>query len=257
MKLILVCSLKGGVGKTTVCVGLAKALRRLGLRTAILDADYRTPDLCIAFGEEAERAELTRAPGDLIVPPTVEGIQIMSMAYLWSPDSCVEVSDEDALDNVAHLLTPGVIQWNPEYLLVDTPPTATGQIRAALESPDILGAVVVSHPSKVARADCRRTVDMFRQHRVPVIVLVSNMGVDAEGRQMFDLRDGDMEAFAREYGLPAFFALPYMLDGDRRDGLFDALATLVLETTPKVLERHEPGDAAWKAAVQLARRLKK
>ena len=257
MKLLLVCSLKGGTGKTTVAVGLARALRRTGKKVGILDLDFRTPNVPVVLGGGAEDAELGLGPDDVIVPATVEGLQVVSMAYIWPPERCVEVSDEDALKDVIQMLTPGVIAWCPDFVVLDTPPTATGMVRAALAAPDLIGAVIVSHPSRVARVDTERTIDMFREHQVPVIILVSNMGTDGTGGQMFDLTDADLKAVADRHGIPAFFSLPYVREGPARDALFDQLLRAVLGTEPVLLARREPSDAGWKAAVKLARRVLK
>ena len=45
MRMVAVMSGKGGVGKTTTCVGLALALKEMGFRPAILDLDLENPSL--------------------------------------------------------------------------------------------------------------------------------------------------------------------------------------------------------------------
>ena len=49
---ILICSGKGGGGKTTLTANLGIALARLGLRTVVLDADFGLRNLDLLLGRE-------------------------------------------------------------------------------------------------------------------------------------------------------------------------------------------------------------
>ena len=49
---ILICSGKGGVGKTTTTANLGIALARLGARTVVLDADFGLRNLDLLLGLE-------------------------------------------------------------------------------------------------------------------------------------------------------------------------------------------------------------
>jgi len=51
-KIIMIASLKGGVGKTTVCAALAHALATLGNKTLAVDMDFGVRSLDIALGHE-------------------------------------------------------------------------------------------------------------------------------------------------------------------------------------------------------------
>jgi len=51
-RIILICSGKGGVGKTTLTANLGIALARLGERTAVLDADFGLRNLDLLLGLE-------------------------------------------------------------------------------------------------------------------------------------------------------------------------------------------------------------
>jgi ATP-binding protein involved in chromosome partitioning len=52
MRKIVVASIKGGVGKTTVSSNLARSLKRLGFSVGYLDADITAPTGSEAFGLE-------------------------------------------------------------------------------------------------------------------------------------------------------------------------------------------------------------
>ncbi len=51
-RIILICSGKGGVGKTTLTANLGIALARQGSRTAVLDADFGLRNLDLLLGLE-------------------------------------------------------------------------------------------------------------------------------------------------------------------------------------------------------------
>jgi Mrp family chromosome partitioning ATPase len=254
LKTILSASVKGGVGKTTVAVGLAQALNRKGFRVGVLDLDYRAP--CVPIVLNAEDLVLGRTEEDALVPVQVDGLYMFSMAFIWPASKCVQVEDSDAADDVRQLLAPGVIAWPKlDFLVCDTPPTSSGIVRVALESSEAAGAVVISHPSRVSRADTLRTLDLFSEKQVPVFGLVSNQGVDERGENRFDLQDQDIRDLAARYNIPWCFCIPHT----RQLGPhFDELAELILATSPVLLTKtKEPQGAAWDKIMTLARQLTK
>jgi len=232
MKTIISASVKGGVGKTTVAVGLAQALLRRGCKVGILDLDYRAPNVPILLNAEGETIGRTR--DDALVPVAIAGLHLFSMAHVWPSEKCIMVEDNDATNDVAELLEPGVIAW-PEldYLVIDTPPTSSGIVRVALEASGAAGAVIVSQPSRVSRADTLRTLDLFSEKQVPVYALVSNQGLDEQGRALYDLTDEDIDVLARQSRVPIFIAIPHT---KHLDPYFDSLAHKVVFTKPVVLD---------------------
>lgn len=255
MKVILSCSIKGGVGKTTVAVHTALALARRGFKVGILDLDYRAP--CVPIMLDGENATLQRGEGDVLIPATVQGLSVMSMAYIWPPYKCVTVEDTEAMEQVAELLVGDVLKWpeDQQYLILDTPPTSSGIIKVALELSQASGALVISHPSRVSLADTVRTMDLFSEKQVPIYGLISNQGTDEERRQRYDLTDQHLEELAKHYKLPLFFSIPHT---PTLEPYFDDLIAIMLQTTPILLEKpKEPGDVVWRKLVQLSRVLTK
>jgi ATP-binding protein involved in chromosome partitioning len=92
---IAVGSGKGGVGKSTVAVNLAIALKHRGYSVGILDANITGPNIPKLIG--IENSHLT-AGTDGIEPVNADGFKVISMALLLeSRDSAVvwRGSDED------------------------------------------------------------------------------------------------------------------------------------------------------------------
>ena len=252
MKAIIIAALKGGVGKTTIAVGLAKALYMMGLRVGILDLDYRNPEVLIALG--TANSSLGRTSSDGLVPPIIEGISVVSMAMIWPPTKAVLVEDENAILDVQQLLTPGVIAW-PELdmLVYDSPPTSSGISVVALTSPTVTGAVAVTQPSALSKAALLRTLDLFSEKQIPIYGILSNQGMDEEGRQRYDLQDQDIIDLAARYGLPWCFCIPHTRDLTPH---FDGLAQCILSTQPVLLAKpKEPQGVAWDKIITLAQKL--
>jgi len=240
MKLILVAGLKGGVGKTTVSTGLAKAMARMGLKVGVLDLDYRTPNVLEAFGASTEITHDYET--NTLNPPLVDGVKLFSMSYIWPPGKSVQVSDEDAMKDVEHLLTTKVLNWGDlDYLVVDTPPTSVGVVEAAVDAPDLAGALIVSHASIFARADTMRTIDLFREKEVPILGLICNqVGIH-------DLTAEDMKAVADAVSLPYFFAIPQIPATDQTafEAKFDQIAAILGDIEPVTLTVESLEDDAW------------
>ena len=79
--IIAVGSAKGGVGKSTVAVNIALALRSQGARVGILDADIHGPSQQVMLGVDPEQRPQTVAPNS-IIPMEAHGIQSISMGFL-------------------------------------------------------------------------------------------------------------------------------------------------------------------------------
>lgn len=110
MKTILVGSLKGGVGKTTISAGLALALSRRGFNVGAIDLDYHAPNLHILLNCNQKP---TRGKGSSVIPPVANGIKVISWAMIWPPESAVTVEDSqvDAEDmrHVINILRASVV----------------------------------------------------------------------------------------------------------------------------------------------------
>jgi ATP-binding protein involved in chromosome partitioning len=162
---------KGGVGKSTVAVGLALALKRRGFKVGLLDADIQGPSAHILLGIR-ERA---RATADKrLIPLESHGLKMLGMGVMADPDKAVAWRGPMVAGAMVQMAT--VADWGElDVLVVDLPP-GTGDIHLSLAqklAPS--GALVVTTPQALARADARRAVAFFEQLKVPVLGVVMNM----------------------------------------------------------------------------------
>jgi ATP-binding protein involved in chromosome partitioning len=199
--LIAVASGKGGVGKTTVAVNLAIALKNLGAKVGLLDADVYGPNVPVMLGtSEQPRAMDERT----IVPVEAHGVKMISMGLL-NPGDKPLIWRGPMLHSVIQQFLRSV-QWGElDHLIVDLPP-GTGDVQLTLiQSVAVSGTVVVTTPSIVSLADVRKAIEMFRQVHVEILGVVENMSYfncpHCQGRiDVFG--HGEGQRMAQVFGVP-------------------------------------------------------
>lgn len=162
---------KGGVGKSTVAVGLALALSRRGLKVGILDGDIQGPSVHILLGV---RTRATATAEKRLVPIDAHGLRMLGMGVMADPDKAVAWRGPMVAGALVQMAT--VADWGDlDVLVVDLPP-GTGDVHLSFaQKLKPSGALVVTTPQVLARADARRAVAFFEQLQVPVLGAVLNM----------------------------------------------------------------------------------
>jgi len=170
-RVVAVASGKGGVGKSTVAVNLALALKALGNRVGLLDADIYGPSIPLMMGTQAT----PRAGQDKKIYPVEKyGISLISMGFFLDDKSPVIWRGPIVMSIVRQFLRD-VLWGELDYLVVDLPPgTGDAALTLAQEVP-LTGGVIVSTPQDVALLDVQRGIAMFRQVNVPILGVIENM----------------------------------------------------------------------------------
>jgi len=169
--IIPVASGKGGVGKSTVAVNLALALKERGARVGLLDADVYGPSLQILLGT----SEGPRGGKDKEIRPVEkDGIKLMSLGFITQPGMPVIWRGPIVTSVVKKFLLD--VEWGElDYLLVDMPP-GTGDVQLTLvQTVPITGAIIVTTPSELALVDAERGLRMFEEVNAPVLGIIENM----------------------------------------------------------------------------------
>jgi ATP-binding protein involved in chromosome partitioning len=199
--LVAVASGKGGVGKTTVAVNLALALKKLGSTVGLLDADVYGPNVPVMLGTNEQPRAMDEKT---IIPVEAYGVKMISMGLL-NPGDKPLVWRGPMLHSVMQQFLRSV-QWGElDYLVIDLPP-GTGDVQLSLiQSVSVTGAVVVTTPSIVALADVRKAIEMFRQVNVEILGVVENMSYfncpHCDGRiDVFG--HGEGQHMAKTFGVP-------------------------------------------------------
>lgn len=206
---VIIASGKGGVGKSTVSVNLARALEMRGLSVGILDADITGPDIPKLLGIEDRR--LVRGE-DGIEPAMAGGIRVVSMALLLrSRDSAVVWRGPMKMAAIRQFVQD--VNWGDlDLLLVDLPPGTGDEPLSVLQLiPETAGAIVVTTPQEVALLDSAKAVNMVRSMRLPVLGIIENMSglVCPHCHERIEVfRAGGGRRMAEEMDVPFLGSLP-------------------------------------------------
>ena len=211
---IAVSSGKGGVGKSTVAVNLALALRQSGATVGIIDSDVYGPDVPLMLGTRGK-------PGmfdNRIMPVEAHGIKVMSIGLLVNEKEPLVWRGPMIHSFIQQMLKD--VMWGAlDYLVFDMPP-GTGDAQLSLSQVlPLSGVVMVTTPQDVALLDVRKAIGMFQRLNVPILGVVENMSTFAcphcgQHTSIFGETGG--QRVADEYGAPLLARLP--LDPETRVG---------------------------------------
>ncbi len=170
-RVVAVASGKGGVGKSTVSVNLACALRNLGAQIGLLDCDIYGPSIPLMMGIN-EKPIIS--PDEKLVPPSHHGVKLMSMGFLLEGDQPVIWRGPMIMKTIQQFVTQ--MAWGLlDYLLVDLPP-GTGDAQLSLcQTVPLDGGVIVTTPQEASLGVVRKGIAMFEKVNVPILGIVENM----------------------------------------------------------------------------------
>lgn len=169
--IIAVASGKGGVGKSTTSINLALALRDLGLKVGVLDADIYGPSMpkLLAIRDKPETIG-----GNRLKPIERHNLKVMSIGFLIEEETPMIWRGPMVMSALTQMLRE--VEWGQlDVMVVDMPPgTGDAQLTMAQQVP-LAGAVIVSTPQDLALIDARRGVAMFKRVNVPILGVIENM----------------------------------------------------------------------------------
>lgn len=218
--IIAVASGKGGVGKSTLSANLAIALKRLGLKVGLVDADIYGPSQARLMGNEDAKPQAREKR--LIPVSSSFGVPMLSMGHLVEPGKALAWRGPMAGNALSQLVDA---EWgDTELLIVDMPP-GTGDVQLSMvQKHKPVGAIIVSTPQDLALIDATRAVSLFEQTDVPMVGLVENMAGYACphcGEVSDPFGSGGAEAAAKEMGMPFLGRIPLTIDIRRRSDAGD------------------------------------
>lgn len=242
-RVIAIGSGKGGVGKSSVSVNVALAIKELGFGVGLLDADiwgFSIPRM-VGLDDRIEADSETL----LMNPVVAHGIKVVSTGLIVESEETALMWRGLMLSKALEQFLQQVAWGELDYLVIDMPP-GTGDIQMALSRmlPQA-EMVVVTTPQKTAQKVAVRVADMARRSAMPVVGVIENMSYfeapDGQRHELFG--SGGGRELADSLGIPLIANIP--LDPAVGAGGDTGLPVVV----------SQPGHAAALAFVDAAQRI--
>ena len=207
---IAISSAKGGVGKSTFAINFALALKAIGHKVGVLDADIYGPSLpkMMSINEKPKSED-----GKSLTPVNKYGMQCMSIGFLVDEDTPM-IWRGPMVTSAIKTFTQKVLWNNLDFIVVDMPPgTGDTQLTFAQEI-KVDGVIIVSTPQEIALADVKRGIKMFDKLKVPILGLVDNMSFfeTDDGKKYNIFGENGVEKVAKDYKKKFLGKIPINID---------------------------------------------
>jgi ATP-binding protein involved in chromosome partitioning len=170
-KIIAISSGKGGVGKSTIAINLAIALKNLKYNVGILDADIYGPSVPKMIGiSEKPKSE----DGVNLIPIKKFDLQCMSIGFMVSEETPM-IWRGPMVASTIKTFANKVLWDNVDFLIIDMPPGTGDALLTFSQEIDIDGAVIVTTPQDIAIIDVKRGIEMFKRTNVKILGIIENM----------------------------------------------------------------------------------
>jgi septum site-determining protein MinD len=170
-RIILICSGKGGVGKTTLTANLGIALAKLGERTVVLDADFGLRNLDLLLGLENRivyTAQEVLAETCRLDQALVKHKQEPNLALLPAGNPrMLEWLTPDDMKKIVAMLAERF-----DYVLIDCPAGIEDGFKNAAAAAQ--EAIVITTPEVSAVRDADRVIGLLNTRGVAPVQLVLN-----------------------------------------------------------------------------------
>jgi len=220
-KVVTVCSVKGGTGKTLIALNLAYRLSKRGYTVGYLDADI----------DNASFSQFVQVGDTQLINVTDDverrfelydwhGIKVFSISLLVGRDKGITMDDDRYVRIIEDVLLYG--NWdfgNLDVLVIDMPAGASTVFREVIrivserkEEPlkklGYVGSLIVTQP--LMKDSTVRTIKVHKLLGIPILGLVENMaGVKCEcGKIHYIFGEPCGEEIAKEFGVKYYGALP-------------------------------------------------
>ena len=193
---IAISSAKGGVGKSTFATNLALALKKVGCKVGLLDADIYGPSIPKMF----DINEKPKSDGQKLDPITKYDIQCMSIGFLADQQTPM-IWRGPMVTSAIKTFTQKVNWKDLDFIIVDMPP-GTGDTQLTFtQEVKMDGVIIISTPQEIALQDVKRGIKMFDKLGTKIIGLIDNMSFfkGDDGKKYYIFGEGGVKKTAEEF----------------------------------------------------------
>ena len=222
---IAISSAKGGVGKSTFATNIAIALKHIGCKVGLLDADIYGPSIPKMFGIN----EKPKSDGQKLDPITKYDIQCMSIGFLTDQQTPM-IWRGPMVTSAIKTFTQKVNWKDLDFIIVDMPP-GTGDTQLTFsQGIEMNGAIILSTPQEVALLDVKRGIAMFDKLGVKILGLIDNMSsfTGDDGKKYAIFGEGGVKRTAKEFNKEFLAEIPI----DPNVGKFGDQGKPIVENNP-------------------------
>ena len=206
---IAVASGKGGVGKSTVAVNLARAFAekfsKNSARVGLMDCDIHGPSASILFGEQVYP---TVNENRKIVPPEIGGVKVASMGML--------VNDDQPLLWRGPMVTGAIKQFAEEFewgeldvMVFDLPPGTGDAVLSTVQLMPLDCALIITTPNLLAAKTALRGAMVFEKSKIKIAGVVENMSyIMVGGEREYVFGEGCAKEVADRLGVEVLASIP-------------------------------------------------
>lgn len=185
VKVIAVCSGKGGVGKTNIATNLAVALAAQGRNTCLLDADVSLANVDVLLGltPRFNLSHVVRGEADLD-STIIEGPNGLRIVPASSGNFCM--TDLPAASQVGVIQAFGELADQPEIMVVDTAAGISASVARFVQAAQHPIVVVCDEPASLT--DAYALIKVFSQHYgLDRFNIITNQSArSSNGRDLFN-----------------------------------------------------------------------
>ncbi len=173
MEKIAISSTKGGVGKTSITVLLAKYLQSKGLKVGIVDADIYGPNILRLLDFEHKQHELILKKNNLFEPVIIDGIALSSMSFVLNQSQAAAWRGPMLSSAIKQITTK--VEWgNLDFLLIDMPPGTGDAYLTIFDDIKIKKSLLIAVDDELSIDDLKKTDNLFKKLNVNQIGIIEN-----------------------------------------------------------------------------------
>jgi flagellar biosynthesis protein FlhG len=240
-KTISITSGKGGVGKTTLTANLAYALAKQGRKVLIFDGDLGMANVDIMFGVKPTSNIMHVLNGEKEIQDVI--LQVApNISLIPGGSGVVELSRLNAFERRALLDAVSVLDFQYDYLLIDTAPGITDNVLYLNSAAQKSAVVITPDPSSLADSYALIKV-LHQEYKESHFSIICNQVRDeVDGLSLYNRFSEVVNRFL-SIGLDYWGALP--MDQAIRKAT----------QTQRLIMRQEPNSEATKSLLKISNKL--